>query len=124
MRKMLSGRPFVQSTDIGGCVFYREPENANVKLSPEIKLLRILGDNGNIVVSAYKKAENGKGYVIRLYNPTEKAIDFSLAFNRKPRAVSEISPDERIIIKDTLATDSKKLSLTLGAKKIITLFVK
>ena len=76
------------------------------------------------MISAYKKAENGKGYVIRLFNPTESTVDFSLMLNKKPRTVSEVSPDERIIIKDVLTVDGKKLPLTLGAKKIISLLVK
>ena len=124
MRKMLSGRPFVQSTDIGGCVFYRQPENADKKLQGELKFLNILGDEGKIIISACKKAENGNGTVIRIYNPTESTVNFTVLLNKKPRKACIISPDERTVISDGIAVDGKKLQLSAKPKDIITLLIK
>lgn len=124
MRKLLSGRPFVQSTDIGGCVFFREPENADVKLKKDLKFVKISGDGGKIVLSACKKAENGNGTVLRVYNPTEDGAPFTLTFARKPRFVARISPDERSAAESGLKTDGKALSLNARPKEIITLLIK
>ena len=124
MRKMLSGRPFVQSTDIGGCVFYREPENADKKLPCDLKFAKIIGDGGKTVISACKRAENGKGTVVRLFNPTENTVDLTLVLSKKPRAVDALSTDERITLISALPYDGKNISLTAKPKEIITLFIK
>ena len=124
MRKILSGRPFVQATDIGGCVFYREPENADRRLPSALSFVKIAGDKGKTVISACKKAESGKGTVIRLFNPTENETAFAVVLNKKPRAVSLISPDERIALAENVTFSGKEIPLTAKPKEIITLLVK
>ncbi len=124
MRKMLSGRPFVQSADIGGCVFFRKPENADKKFSRHLNFVQINNSENNIMISACKKSENGKGNVIRLFNPTENSADFILVLNKKIKSASVISPDERTVIRENIPTDGNKIPISLNAKKIITLFIK
>lgn len=125
MRKLLSGRPFVQSTDIGGCIFFREPKNSDITLKRDCRLVKLIGDDSNrAVISACKDPEKGTGTVIRLYNPTEDTVELTLAFHKRIRRALRMSPDERTVLEDGLKTNGKRMPLTLKPKEIITLLLR
>lgn len=123
MRKLLCGRPFVQATDIGGCIFFREPKKANVHLPHTASFFKIEGDGGRAVVSACKKAEGSTGTVLRLYNPTEEPLALTITLSRAPRSVKQLSIDERSTLPMTPARDGNTLSPVLKPKEIVTLLI-
>ena len=52
---------------------------------------------GQLVVSAIKEAEDGRGTIIRIYNPTRKEIEASMTFHRRIQGVSLVRLDETLI---------------------------
>ena len=73
-------------------------------------------DNKNIHISAIKPSEDGKGIVIRMFNPTDdtETINFNFGFKFSNLYIADM--DENIKEK----TESK---INVGAKKIVTLYV-
>ena len=124
MKKLLSGRPFVQAADIGGCIFYRQPNHADKKLPTALQTLKITDDNGRTVMTAYKKAENGCATIIRLFNSTETETTVTVAVNKRLRNVAKLSVDERVVLTPSVPFDGRKIRLTAAPKEIITLEIK
>jgi alpha-mannosidase len=76
----------------------------------------------NLVVSAVKRAEDGKGLVLRVFNPTGKPVNAVVKFDRKIRAAEEITLEELPLRK--LTPRGAVLKLDVAAKKIVTLKVR
>lgn len=123
-RKLLSGRPFVQSADVGGCIFYRQPNNPDKKLPAALQTLKLSGDGGRIVVTASKKAENGCSRIVRLFNTSESEIEFTVFVDKRLRNIAKLSPDERMVLEPSIPFDGRKIRLTARGKEIITLEIK
>jgi len=70
-------------------------------------------------VSCLKQAEDGEGYVLRLFNPTEKKVDEVISFNIPVKKIKEVSLEEIDVKKVKLI--NHKLRISIGAKKITTL---
>lgn len=83
------------------------------ELSAENSLLS--ADNKNIHISAIKPSEDGKGIVIRMFNPTDdtKTVNFNFGFKFNNLYIADM--DENIKEK----TESE---IKVGAKKIVTLY--
>ena len=73
-----------------------------------------------LVFSGIKQAENGKGVIIRLFNPTDKAVKGSLKFF-KPIKKAQLVSLEEIPEKEIKLTDSKTIPLNVAKKKIVTI---
>lgn len=52
---------------------------------------------GQLVVSAIKEAEDGRGCIIRIYNPTRKEIEASMTFHQRIQDASLVRLDETLI---------------------------
>jgi mannosylglycerate hydrolase len=85
-------------------------------LPPEASLLRV--DNPEVLVSCVKGAEDGKGLVVRLYNPAGAEQRFTMRFGCKVTTATRCRIDETAIGACTVADGA--LSSTIGAKKIQT----
>ena len=87
------------------------PSKALLKVSPDI-----------LMVSALKFAEDGKGFVIRAYNPSPETVESEITFLFDVKEVFEITLEETVIQKiDKISED--KISITVPPKKIVTLKV-
>ncbi len=53
--------------------------------------------SGQLVVSAIKEAEDGRGCIIRIYNPGGNEIESSMTFGRRIRTASVVRLDETLI---------------------------
>lgn len=125
MRRALSSRTFLNDPELSDkCIFYREPEHAEKKLPASLQLVKISGDGGRVRLSACKKAENGSARIVRLFNPTDAQVGFTLMTDKRLRAVSVISADERIRYSESIPFGGRKIPLTLKPKEIITLEIK
>ncbi len=79
-KKLVGGRPFVQSSDVPD-LFYRPVEKEEIVIPLEKTFLKIDSDvRGAMVLSAFKGAEDKCGTVIRLYNVAKSDTAFSLTF--------------------------------------------
>lgn len=78
-----------------------------------------LGDD-RLVVSAVKRAEAGDGVIVRLYNPTERAIETSLTIGLPHRGIALANMAEEAIRE----LGASPLSLPVGSGEIVTLLVR
>lgn len=85
------------------------PTNSFLKISPDI-----------ITVSALKLAEDGDGYVLRVYNPSPEKVSAVLNFNFTIKDIFEVTLEEAIIQKIDKTLDNE-IHLDIPSKKIVTL---
>jgi len=85
-------------------------------LPPEASLLMI--DNPDVPVSCVKGAEDGKGLIVRLYNPTAAEQRFEVAFGCRIASAARCRMDESAI--ESCAVTDGTLRATIGPKKILT----
>ncbi len=110
-RKFSGGRACVQDSDLQE-FFYREPpaDQVNLPLCDGGPAL-----SGAVVFSALKRAERGRGWVLRFYNPSDEAAEATVAFSRPVSSLVTANlkeePEEGAVNGDLMA----------GAKKIVTL---
>ena len=69
-RKFAGGRPAVQDTAIGE-IFYRPDPFPKAKIDSDRSFLRLEGEG--VAVTAFKKAEDGNGHILRMFNAGEAA---------------------------------------------------
>jgi alpha-mannosidase len=72
----------------------------------------------NAVLSALKQSEDGAGVVLRIFNPTEKALDATIKTYAAIRSAHLVTLEEQPLKK--LAVQSKSVKVALGPKKIVT----
>ena len=77
---------------------------------------------GTLMLSAVKPAEDGDGWILRLSNPTAKAIKGTVRFARRPASVELVTLEE--IGGKSLKISGGRLSVTVDPKKIVTLRVR
>lgn len=78
--------------------------------------LRVHGTN--VVMSALKRAEDGRGLVVRLYNPSTHKQTATIACASKIMSAEELTLEEVRVA--GLTPSGKSVSVTLGKKKIVT----
>ncbi len=78
-----------------------------------------LGDD-RLVVSAIKRSEGGDGVIVRLYNPTERAIETSLAIGLPHQGLALANLAEEPIRE----LGASPLSLPVGTGEIVTLLIR
>lgn len=74
---------------------------------------------GPLVVTACKQAEDGAGFIVRLFNPTAETAQQRLRFCTKVRSAAQVDLAEQPVEK--LTPRGQNLSLTAGPKQIVTL---
>jgi mannosylglycerate hydrolase len=67
------------------------------------------------------QAEGGQALVIRLYNPSSRAIDGSLTLFKKPQSVQYVNLNEEPTGEADPVIQDNQITLAVGAKKIVTL---
>jgi mannosylglycerate hydrolase len=87
------------------------------RLPMESSLFCLQGDEV-LRLSCVKLAEDGVGFIIRVFNPALTAADGSLEFRRNIRAAHSCRMDEAIL--EQIPVFARSLSFTLEAKKIAT----
>lgn len=75
----------------------------------------------NLVLSALKLAENGRGLTVRVYNPTGKRIDGAIAFAETVKSACLVTLEE--LSSGNLEADGNKIQVTAPPKKILTVQV-
>ncbi len=75
-----------------------------------------------IALSAFKRAENGDGYIVRLWNPTEETVEGTLRFGRPLQSAECVSLEE--ISLEPASTRGNVVALRIGPKKIMTVRVR
>lgn len=76
---------------------------------------------GNVNVSTVKPAENGNGFIVRLYNTKENAEKCTLLLNTKVKKVSVVNLAEEEL--RNIDSNVEKINLEIGSNKIETLYI-
>jgi alpha-mannosidase len=77
--------------------------------------------HSNLAMSAFKRSEDGKGYVLRLFNPTNETIEGTVTLADVPQEVHKVTLEEEV--EETLSPAGNKVPVSAGPKKIVTLKV-
>lgn len=120
LKKFMGGRPAVQDTSIAE-VFYQPIPHAEVQLARESSKFYLEGEG--LHVSAFRKAFDRSGYILRFYNATEEVAEGILHMGN-----FQISNIWKTNLAETARNELKiidnKISLSVKAKEIVTLFFK
>lgn len=111
--KFTGGRPAVQDAAISE-IFYRADKNADVAVNSGSVLYC---SNKAVVVTAFKKAEDNDGFIVRLYNSSVAGLTTDVSIKGDIYA-----SDMNEQIKEKLGTD--EISINICGKQIITLYIK
>lgn len=76
-------------------------------------------DTPGVLITAVKAAEDGKGTIVRLFNPSNESRPVRLRWHKPPATARLVRMDESDLGPATL--DGNILALTAGPKKIVTL---
>ena len=74
------------------------------------------------VVTAFKHSEDGKGYIIRLYNPYKELVSISIKLGFKAKRVVETNIIE-LVEGTEIARNTTSFSLEIKPFEIKTLFI-
>ncbi len=91
------------------------------ELPSELTFLKI--EPEDLVFSSLKKAEDGDGFILRIYNPTNNFIEGRVQFFNSLNKVEQVTLEE-IIIEEIKLLDDKSFKISLGKKNIGTFKVK
>ena len=91
-RKFNGGRPAVQGSSVSD-IFYRKDTLPNMRLSGIGEGVKIEGKG--IILSALKAAEDGNGWVVRLYNITDEDQACRVSFCKEISEASLVSLEEK-----------------------------
>lgn len=115
------GNVYEQALNFSNDLRLNQIGSSNGNLALENSFLKI--EPSELVFSCFKKAEIGEGYILRIYNPTERIVEGTITFSLSVRDVELVTLEENLVTKIQLINDSK-LNLSVGAKKICTFKIK
>ena len=75
----------------------------------------------NLLLSAVKRAEDGEGLVVRVFNPTAAALEGVVTFSQGVSAAALVTLEEELV--ETAASHGNAVRVTVGPKKIVCLKV-
>lgn len=88
---------------------------SNGTLPIENSFIKIFPDD--LIFSALKKSEDENGFVLRVYNPTEKDVEGRIEFFKSISKVEQVTLEE-ILVDDVELINQKSFSVSLARKKI------
>ncbi|WP_105615479.1 alpha-mannosidase [Vallitalea okinawensis] len=116
LTKYVGGRPAVQGTWVSE-IFYREDKYKYVDYKLEKGFIKV--ENDNVVISAFKKAEDGSGIILRVLNGEDKPNTFSFTYCNEISSLEQVNLNEEKI-KELSYTNGKMDPIVLKSKEILT----
>lgn len=96
---------------------FQTGKHANGRLPLETSFFSI--EPSDLVMSAFKKAEDRDSYIMRLFNPTNKSLEGIIRLYAPIRAAYLTDLNERRTF-EPVATDTNTISIHVGSNKIVT----
>ncbi|UVI28865.1 alpha-mannosidase [Paenibacillus spongiae] len=78
-------------------------------------------ESEELILSAYKQADDGNGYVVRIFNIEDTDGEGVLGFDRPLLSVQRVNLDDRLL--DELTVDGSTVKVNVMSKQIVTLKV-
>lgn len=119
IKKFIGGRAAVQESFIDE-TFYRMDAYPQIKLSQVEKFIDLKGDG--ISMSALKRAENGEGLIIRVYNSLTTKSSFTIKYVNKIKTLSKLNLKE-IVIENINFEGKESQKILINPKEIVTIFL-
>lgn len=121
--KFVGGRPFVQGSDLPS-LYYRAKPHAEIKLPRKCAFVELLGNDDNrVVISAYKKSEDGDSQIVRVFNNSDAPSDISFRYYKKINTAAVVNLDEKLIA-ELNSNENTTDTIKVGAKEIVTISIK
>ncbi len=95
------------------------PKNGSIGLNNSF--IKVLPEN--LIMSCFKKSEDGEGYVLRLYNPTAGEITGNVQFGFGVDSAQLVNLEE-LPISELKIENGNTVTLNAGPKKILSLYIK
>jgi mannosylglycerate hydrolase len=115
-----TGEIYKEALNFNNHISLVQTGKANGKLPSELSFMKITP--ADLILSALKKSEDGLGFVLRIYNPSEKDIEGKVKFFKKISKVEQVTLEEVVVNEiNLLSKDSFTVSLTkmkIGTYKI------
>ncbi len=113
------GNVFPEAIKFNQPILLVETNNATENILNETSFLRINPEN--LIFSCFKKSEDEKGFVLRVYNPTEKSINGEISFLWNLKSAEIVTLEEKTIQPINFA--DRKINIEVNPKKIVSLKV-
>lgn len=111
------GEVYKEALNFNNHISLVQTGNAKGELPTELSFMKVTPDH--LVFSALKKSEDGNGFVLRVYNPTEKDIEGKVEFCNSISKVEQVTLEE-VLVKELSVSDKNSFSIQLDKKKIRT----
>lgn len=118
--KFIGGRPFVQGPGMPD-LFYRPLENPDAKIPADMRFIALESSIPDaMIISALKKSEDGKSYILRMFNSLSEKVGFSVTLPSAVRNAYSAGLNESAV-SELEITDGSRIELSALPKEIVTI---
>ncbi len=110
-----AGEVYKEALNFNNQISLVQTGKANGDLPSELSFMKVSPDV--LVFSALKKSEDGNGFVLRVYNPTEMDVEGKVEFYYSISKVEQVTLEE-VLIKEINVNDKSSFRVSLAKKKI------
>ncbi len=110
-----TGEVYKEALNFNNHISLVQTGKANGDLPSELSFMKVSPDV--LVFSALKKSEDGNGFVLRVYNPTEMDVEGKVEFYYSISKVEQVTLEE-VLIKEINLINKKSFAVSLAKKKI------
>lgn len=116
IRKFSGGRPALQDSEVNE-IFFREDKYDGLYITPEKSVLSV--NNSNIIITAFKRAQNGTGSVIRFYNSSYECQKAKISLPEGVTRAYKMNADETVV--DCLNVTDGAVDILVAPAEIVTI---
>lgn len=116
-----AGEVYKEALNFNNHISLAQTGKANGELPSELSFMKVTP--GDLVFSALKNSEDKNGFVLRVYNPTEKDVEGKVEFYNSISKVERVTLQE-VLIKQINLIDKNSFAVSLANKKIRTYKIK
>ncbi len=111
------GEVFPQAINFNQPLLLIETNNLTEKILADTSFVNIKPQN--LIFSCFKRSEDEKAYVLRVYNPTTKTINGEISFQWNLKSAELVTLEEKTI--QSVNFDKERLIIEVAPKKIVSL---
>ncbi len=110
-----TGEAYKEALNFNNHISLVQSGKANGSLPSELSFMKVTPDD--LIFSALKQSEDENGFVLRIYNPTEKDIEGKVEFYNSLSKVEHVTLEE-VLVEEINLIDKKSFAVSLAKKKI------
>ncbi len=109
------GEAYKEALNFNNHISLVQTGKANGELPSELSFMKVTP--GHLIFSALKQSEDENGFVLRIYNSTEKNVEGKVEFYNSLSKVEQVTLEE-VLIKEINLSDKNSFTVSLAKKKI------